>query len=201
MKLVRSETAIDDWSQTEKECEACGESICFTEDVLRFTLVFAHMHQGELLVHPIFTDDGEYQFEPAHVHLECAESFFEDLDELVEDVPPLQEPGGILQCCHTKGGGCRSDILPWERFALIEIGELYTSRRSPGGSRTTTFRASGAPNCLCLACTHRLNGEIVTMWPGEVTEDNPIRQDGECEECTHKRCWRIPSGCTCECHP
>lgn len=201
---LSQEPANNEWAKSDIECAFCEDPIYFTDDVIRITVVQGHINnQDQIELFPILNEEGDYDYEPQHLHLSCMESILEDLDQLVENLPPVEHPEGIFVCVHTKGGGCKSDILAWEHFALLEIGEVQISRKTPDGAPTSIFVSSGEPNTLCLSCLHRINGEIVGLWSYQddtLHDENPVAQDGECEECLHKRCWRNPTGCVCECH-
>jgi hypothetical protein len=186
---------------TDHECAYCGEAILHTDEVLLLTVVMANLVNGQIETYPAMSDDDEFAYEPQYMHFRCAEEALESLDELIENTPPIEDDKRILHCLHINGGGCGSGIRPFEHFALLQLGELHYSSRRPNGNTTTSFVPSGAPNALCLSCLCHINDSVVTMW--EDQEDpslNTVEMFGECNECVHKRCWKHPVECLCECH-
>jgi hypothetical protein len=192
-----------DPTATGYECPYCTELIHYTDEVLLLTVVFANLVNGQLETYPTATDDGEYLYDPQYMHFGCAEEVFEQLDELIENTPPIEDNQQILTCIHMHGGGCGSGIRAFEHFALLQLGELHYSSRQPSGNISATFAASGSPNVLCLSCLCHINDSVMTMWEDENDPDlNTVEMDGECNECVHKRCWKYPASvkCLCDCH-
>jgi hypothetical protein len=79
-------------------------------------------------------------------------------------------------------------------FGTAYIGELHVSRRMPDGEVTSTFEPiSNEPYIMCIGCMVLISEHELDLWP------EAINEVGECQECTHIRCWRWDD-CKCPCH-
>lgn len=180
----------DAWSKSDEACSSCGEDIHYTEEIVQIQICHAFDNgRGEILTVPFLDDEGGFFFTPHFLEFDCWESLVEDLRAAIKDEPPVLSPRGILRCTY-----CASDICEWEIFATTHVGELRVSRRSPSGRSTPIFEAStlNEPYITCLSCLLCQSYEL-DLW------DEELNQTGECEECSHARCWR-ESTCSCLCH-
>lgn len=195
-RRLSEEEALEDaksFSATDECCASCGDRLHYTEEVTQMTICRAYTTGSEVVITPYLDEEGGFLYEPHFLEFDCWESLVEDLREALEDSPPVQHYAEILKCSYCKGSICE-----WELFATAYVGELWVSKRSPSGVPTSTFETMSSPYLSCLSCLLIQSYEL-DLW------DEHLSQIGECEECSHARCWRPgPSGrtpaCPCPCH-
>jgi len=178
----------DDWSKSAEVCSACGDALHYTEEVVQLQIFMSYRGpNNEVVLVPVQDDEGDFAYEPQYLEFDCWESLTEDLKSMIEDEPPVGHPRELLECSY-----CKSSICEWEIFATSYVGELHVSRRCPDNTSTSTFAAMSTPYVTCLSCLLFQSYEC-DLWTEELS------QTGECEECSHARCWR-EQGCSCPCH-
>jgi len=177
----------------EQHCVACDEALYYTDEVFKLTIEHV-MHNGcEAVLLDFLHNDGEragdFFYEPLFFDFSCWEDAAEALRAMVEDSPPVRHHEELLACRF-----CESSICEWEIFATLRAGELHVSPRMPRGEGTGTFICFSKPYPICLGCLLLLHTHELALW------DEPVSQLGECQECTHIRCWRYGKSCPCPCH-
>lgn len=181
--------------QTTQVCPNCGESIVFTEEVVLLQIVQPHIVDGQLLLHPVLGEDGDFIFEPYYVQFSpCWEEIEEWLEEEIEDTPPIEDQCSSLRCRY-----CRSGIRQWEFCGSLTMGEFRISERAPNrGVVEEAFVPAGEPDIICLYCLYLINEGNLEFWDAEM---GGISQGGECGDCLQARCFRwTPGQCDCPCH-
>lgn len=178
------------WSKSDADCAHCGERLHYTEEILYLNVGTGVSGDGnQFFIAEYYDLEGDYYYEPQFMHLECWESVLEELHEMVEEAPPVEAEGEILKC-----RGCDGSICELEYFMFAYVGELQVSSRKPNGDVSQIFWNNSSPYCICLSCLLLIQEHVLDMW-----ED--VNQFGECEDCTHARCWRLgENGCDCSCH-
>ena len=177
-----------DWSTTEFSCVTCGEAIMFAEENHVVTIVMAQLFERGMQFSPLIFEDGDFLWEPQFFCSSCWEAAKEEIDDLVRDVPMVEDHYSITDC-----SSCHSGIRAGEVVGLITSGEVHHAKRSPNGEPGgSTFECTTPdPHVLCIGCINKLSSEIVDeLW------NEPVRQFHECPEGTEIRCWR--NGCPAE---
>lgn len=187
------EEEAQEWTMTEKRCEACSDRLHFTEEIVHVGVSHAVSNGSETLIMPFLCDDGQYEgdfyYTPLFFEFDCWEDLAESLRKMVEDAPPVRHPDQLLEC-----NFCECSILEGEIFGTAYVGELHVSKRMPASEPTSTFMTIAKPYIICIGCLVLINEHECELW-----YDN-IDQVGECQECTHIRCWRYENECSCPCH-
>lgn len=164
------------WFQSGHICTCCGDKLAYTDEVFLLEVVEAAQDHGQILCEPITTDEGDYEFEPLMVHLECWEEAIEQIRELREDEPPVESMDGILVCAQ-----CQSSIVSFEPFVSATFGEIHVSQRKPNGEYADKMEKL-APMCpTCMPCMVRVIEDYFDDWEGllEMLEVNFGNDDGE----------------------
>jgi hypothetical protein len=111
------------------------------------------------------------------------------LQEVLEDVPPVVDVAGHLEC-----DLCRSDILQGETLAVAHFGEIHWSERAPSGCHTPKFVEMQKDIHICISClTLFEEGRSVPIWEGGI---KPLPNLEVCGDGLFARCWRHGN---CEC--
>lgn len=112
------------------------------------------------------------------------------IDEMA-DVPPVETTDDPITCNY-----CGSAIMLGEPCGWVQSNLVTLSKRRPVVDGVTLAPYVQTPNGdgfnVCLPCLRIINDNVVTMWVGGIS------YNGECEECTTKRCWLHT--CECGCH-
>lgn len=178
---------------TTQVCPECGETIVFTEDIVQLLVVQPQLLPKQLVFHQSLDDEGDFLYEPYYLHFSCWESVEEQLLEEVEDTPPIEDALSVFQC-----KVCGSGIRDWEHCGSLTCGEFHVSARNPHGVRGEDFIEAAEADVICLYCLLVINIGIIEFWSDET---GGVSQFGECGDCLHARCWRLPAGtCPCDCH-
>jgi hypothetical protein len=169
------------WASTKHDCSSCDNNLAYTEEVFSLSVVYAQVTETGVVFLPLMIEDDNL-YEPCMFCLDCWESDKEQLMELVEDMPPIEDDFAILEC-DICGSGIRQD----ETLGVCSFGEIHLSKRQPNGEKTSdTFQVMDTdPDIICVACLNKLDQEVVAdLW------DSRVAQNEECEEGTFARCWR-----------
>lgn len=187
--------AEDFSTRTNMRCSYCDEHIHFVEEVVHFRIA-RPLHTGSEVVFLDFVveeegpDFEDYVYPPHWLEFTCWEDLVSELNEMVEDSPPTRHEESVRNCDH-----CGSGICEQELCAVGYLGEIHVSDKMPNGVVTEEFAVSSQdPFVMCLSCLNLVNDHTIELW-----EPEDLNQAGECQECTHARCWRW-SGCGCICH-
>jgi predicted nucleic acid-binding Zn ribbon protein len=183
------EEDLPSYMQTEEICPSCGENIDFDEEIYLVQISSARYENGNLVITPVTSKDGDYDFDPYFMDIECWEDLVKECRDKANDFPPIVHPKGIIEC-----GVCGSSVLPDEYFGSATIGELKLSERRPNDQSAVRFKANGVMDVICLSCLTYGNEEELELWEPEF-----LTQFGECSDCIHTRCWR-GDVCGCTCH-
>lgn len=170
------------------ECSRCQEKILFAEEVYVLWVVSACMN-GEFQLRYAESEDGDFLYPPQFFCFSCWEECLEEFLALNEDVRPIYDEKGVLDCAF-----CDSSILLDEYFGQTNLGEIRCSEKTPNGEVAYHFHSleNSEPPTICISCLKLLNDEVVAMW------EEGVDQEGECDEGTHLRCWRITCTENCE---
>ena len=191
----------DDEEDTEEEeqeeedasgwfCCKCEDELMMTDEIFLLRVVAAQAENAELQMLDILEPDGDYAYAPAFFCFDCWEEALETLQEQLEDIPPVVDHAGCIEC-----DICRSDILLGETLAVIHFGELHWSERAPSGFHTPKFVEMQKDVHVCLSCLHHMEEERrEPIWEGGI---NPMPDLEVCVEGLHSRCWRY-GNCTCQ---
>ena len=159
-------------------CSKCGDALLHTDEVYLLQVVQPYVDE-QLEFAPIISTDDDFLYEPIFLDFMCWEKVEEEIREAVENVPPILDTYGILDCSL-----CESSIRQWEVMGLATYGELHCSQRTPEGSPTSTFKQmDNLPTVLCISCLKKMNADILEVWES-------VSHGGECDEGTFFRCWR-----------
>lgn len=179
--------------KTEQTCPSCGEEIVFTEEVVLLQVVQPRIINGEVYLLEILGDEGDFVYAPYFFQFGCWENVQEELEEEIEDVPPIEDVLSQFSCRF-----CRSGIRELEQCGALSFGELHISKRSPNGQRGEEMIEAGTPDLVCLYCLLLINEGILELWDAD---SGGVTQGGECGDCLQARCFRLPDGtCPCTCH-
>jgi len=162
-------------------CSDCGEELHLTDEVYLVQAVYIGYDANGHLNNFILNDaDGGYLYEPQFLHEMCWSALWEDFWSECGDLHVDQEPQLQVAECD----GCSSGIRIHEVSAMVNLGELRRSKRSPDGNDTLYFDpCHGAPMFICIECLTRFNEEAFEMW-----DDLTIA--GVCRQGIQERCWR-----------
>jgi len=180
--------------EAEQTCMACDAPLIYTEEVFKLVVEYP-LFNGRETLHLDFQHDegvyeGDFYYEPLFFEFSCWENATESLRKMLEDAPPVKHSTELFACSF-----CESSICDLEIYGAAYIGELHVSPRMPNGEPTDTFVTIAKPDYICLGCLLLLDGEEIDLW------DEELNQVGECQECSHIRCWRYGDGrCPCPCH-
>jgi len=173
--LLRREEEDDDEIdyRSEQECPCCQELILYTAEVFLLEIDQAAIVNGDLVIEPIQDAEGDYQFRPYILHLECMEEVIEQIREATEDQPPVAAEDPVLQCSQ-----CGSTINQLEPFAASTFAEVQVSQRRPGGDAAEKILALDNAKPICLACmVHVIEDhfedweDLLDMLPTPTVED------------------------------
>ena len=190
----REEEASDFAMRCDERCSYDDEHLHYTEEVVHFRISRA-LHTGsEVLVLDFVVEEGEeegdYVYPPHWFEFSCWEDLVEELNEMVDDAPPIRHEESLLNCDYCGSGICEGEI-----FGAGYLGEIHVSPRMPDNVATQAFvESSPDPFIMCLGCLLLVNDHTIELW-----EPEDLNQVGECQECTHARCWRWEA-CSCLCH-
>jgi len=174
--------------KTEHNCSACDDPLCYTDEVVVIKVVAPSFENGLFTYADAEADDGDFLYEPRFADYGCWEDAANEVGELVEDLPPIEDPAAVLLCKL-----CSSGILLGELMGLVTMGELHCSQRSPDIASTTIFEAQDPdPVTICIVCLRKLSDEFLDLW-------DSVGQGDECEEGATIRCWRLscPGAAAC----
>ena len=173
-------------------CADCEDPLCYGAEVALVQIVQPKLAGGAVFYYPVIDEndlDGDFLFEPYIYCFSCWDEQFWDLKREAEDVPPVQDVHGIVECAC-----CGSSVREWEYAATFTVGELDPSAREPSNVPGPHFVPAGKTEVICLYCMIVLNDNYITMW-------EELSQFGECADCTLARCWRYETQrCGCSCH-
>jgi hypothetical protein len=182
-----------EWAIPNMGCASCGETLHYTEEIFHISVCYAVNNGTETIIAPYICDEGEfegdYYYEPLFFEFSCWEDVMEELREMVDDAPPVNHKDELLACDF-----CKCSICEFENFATAYIGEVHVSKRMPNGMPASIFETISKPYIICIGCLNLINDHSIDLW------DEELSQTGECQECTHARCWRWEAGCSCPCH-
>jgi hypothetical protein len=174
-------------------CMACDAGLIYTEEIFMVVVEYPLFNGREPLHLDFKHDEGVYEndfyYEPLFFEFSCWESAAHSLRKMLEDAPPVKHPAELFKCSF-----CESSICDLEIYGAAYIGELHVSPRMPNGEPTDTFVTIAKPDYICLGCLLLLDGDEIDLW------DEELNQVGECQECSHIRCWRYEGQCRCPCH-
>jgi hypothetical protein len=183
----------NDWTRTEERCVSCNDHLHFTEEAVLLKVMYPSIEAGEEALKDFVVDEGEnvgdYYYTPLFFEFACWEELAESLRLMVEDAPPVRHRTELLRCDFCDCSICEDEIM-----GTAYVGEFHVSNRLPNGEVTTKFDTSANPYHVCIGCLVLLNDQELELW------DDELNQGGECQECTHIRCWRYEATCSCPCH-
>jgi hypothetical protein len=171
-------------------CADCGEDIMYTDECVLVQVVQLQEFAGKTFHHPVIDEDdihGDFLFEPYFFCFSCWDDTYKDVQESIEDGPPIEDDESQHDCTL-----CGSGIRDWEYAGSFSIGECRVSVRSPNGVSGPRFYSDAKPETLCLYCLRIINENYIELWAN-------LTQAEECMDCTQLRCWRFPQ-CGCGCH-
>lgn len=170
-------------------CAKEGCEIRLTEEM--FVLTFVRPYRSEQGVTMVNTyPNGRLIEEPLFYCFSCWEEVKEDAQDACDDVPPMEEHGGLATC-----DICQSDIMEGETMAVETFGEMHMSQRCPSGQPTMTFDHPDEGSHVCIACIDNMDFEHVRP---NFTDSIEVLQDEDYNTCTQglqRRCWRDRSTC------
>lgn len=170
-------------------CVSCESELRIDEEVFLLRVVRASFDGTKLEYFDLIDDEGHYAYEPAFFNFGCWEEEHEQVQDIQEDVPPVQHDAGVILC-----DICESDILQGETMGLLEIGEVRVAERSPNNQRTAHFVPIGSAEHLCIACLKHLeDNRTDPIWQNEF---EPAPDIEVCSEGILARCWRAGK---CDC--
>jgi hypothetical protein len=191
-----AEQLADFVTRSSFKCSYDEEHIQYGEEVVHFTLYKVVLGVEPFLVIVGDEETGDYTYDPHWFEFSCWESLVEELEEMVKDAPPVRHPESLYRCDY-----CGSGILEDEVLAAGYLGEVHISPRMPPNPQTGIPQptehfvpSSHEPFIMCLCCLILTNEHTLELW-----EPEDLNHWGECQECTHARCWRW-SACACLCH-
>jgi len=187
------EALPNDWTRSKERCVACDDHLHFTEEIVLLKVMYPAIEGGNEVLKNFVVEDGEnpgdFYYTPLFFEFECWEQTAESLREMVENAPPVRDKHELMRCDFCDCSICENEIL-----GCAYIGELHVSNKLPNGEVTTKFVSIANPYHVCVGCLVLLNDQELDLW------DEDINQTGECQECTHIRCWRYDATCSCPCH-
>lgn len=170
-------------------CGLCSNDIKLTDELFLVRIVHPFIVEGELHYFDVLDDHGQYKYTPVFFDFTCWEEEEEEVQLIQEDVPPAQDPTGIILC-----DICQSDICQGESMGLVQFGEIRFTGRHPNNNASASFVGMSEPQHLCIACiTHLEDNQRDPIWSGEI---EPVPNLEVCVEGVFERCWR-GNGCAC----
>lgn len=170
-------------------CSKCEGEIRVTEEM--FVITFVRPYMGELGVELIEVyPDGRRIEDAALFCFSCWEETKEDAQEACEDVPPMEEHGGLASC-----DICKSDILQGETMAVETMGEMHWSQRCPSGDPTIIFEPPDVGLHICIACVDNMDFEHIRPGFTDRIEVMDSEDFNTCHQGLQRRCWRDRSTC------
>ncbi len=167
-------------------CARCQRKIMLVEEVYLLWVVAARVNGGVNIL-PVESDEGDLLYPPQYFCFDCWEENCEGLTDYVDKIQPVYDDKGVFECSI-----CDSAILIDESFGQPILGEFRCSVRQPDEEAAYYFhRLQERELCICIACLKILNDEVIEMW------EEGVDQEGECDQGTHLRCWRV--GCSQQC--
>jgi hypothetical protein len=165
--------------KTEHRCAACDDPLCLTEEVVVITVVLPVIEATNFFYAPAEADDNDFLYEPRFCCYECWEDVVNELSEMLDNTPPIEEISAVVLCSVCKSGICLGEVM-----GLGTMGEFQCSQRSPEIAATTIFDAQDPdPTPICVACLRKLSEDYLDLWES-------VGQGDECQEGTEIRCWR-----------
>lgn len=191
---VTDEEEDDDEEELSEEsgicCAECGSDLKLTEEIFLLRVVQPVRSPSGVQNVDILNQDEDYLYAPTFFCFDCWEELQEELQESMEDIPPVMDVGGIIEC-----DICRSDILPEETMVVADFGELHWSERNPSGAYTIKFVEMQKDVHVCVSCARNMEESRSTpIWELEI---NPKPGLQVCAEGLFERCWRYGN---CKCH-
>lgn len=167
-------------TKTEIQCASCQNGIHLTEEVFLVRLVQAQAAREGLEHYDVLDDYGNYQYEPHFFEFSCWEELQEELRDMHEDIPSVEDQLAIIEC-----DICGSGVRAWEVVGIIQFGELHCSPRSPNGP-SINFQPMGRCQHMCIGCLYHMDkdGEY---WNSEL---EPVPGQKVCINGIYERCWR-----------
>lgn len=207
MGLMRSPAAVEEedeipapseWAAEGRTCIACDDPLHYTEEIIKLSVDVVELQNGLPVSKPFFCTEGDFIgdffYDPLFFEFACWEDAAESLRLMVEDAPPVKSHLELLKCDF-----CACSICEDEIYGSAHLGELHVSPRMPdtdgsGAKVASTFVSIAKPYIVCIGCLVLVDTHEVSLW------DQDLNQLGECQECTHLRCWRYQGKCGCPCH-
>jgi len=144
-------------------CVQCTDEIRMVEEVFLLRVVQAFFTEGRLQHVDILDPAGNYVHEPAFFCFDCWEETQEELNDQMEDVPPMQHAAGFILC-----DICQSDVLQGETVGVLSFGEIHWSERSPNHEYSPVFvdMDNEEPKHICIGCLYHLEeNRDHPLWP------------------------------------
>lgn len=129
-------------------CDCCGEWLYYNDEVIVLEISECAKDPTGPKWQPIYGEDGDYQYAPYLMHLECWEEIIEEVKELLEEHEIGMEADHPVLPCWV----CSSDIAAFEPYAAASFGELQVSQRCPSNKSVDRIQRMGHPKAVCLAC-------------------------------------------------
>lgn len=140
------EEDLERWGGSKRHCDSCNEVISYLDEVYLLQICTAQVTDEGLTCLPLEGDDG-FSFVVYLLHLDCWDRIHSEVQELVQDVPPLDAKDPILICTI-----CESLIGEREAFISATFAELHVSQRQPSGHVTDKIERLSGPDPVCLEC-------------------------------------------------
>lgn len=175
-------------TKTEIVCGFCSDKIHLVEEVWQLTIVQPEHREGALVFHHVLDDTQNLAYEPHFFEFMCWEKVEELVEEIMEDVPPVTDSFGLIEC-----DLCGSHIREWELMGVATFGELHRSPRMPNGQLSYLFEPMDCERHVCIACLTHANDEL-ELWDDDL-EGLPGTET--CRDGIFERCWR-QDNCACE---
>lgn len=164
-------------------CVLCTSDIKLTDEVFLLRVVHPFIVDGKLTYYDIINHDGNYKYPPVLFDFSCWEDEEEEVKLIQEDLPPIQDEGGVILC-----DICESDICQGEAMGLVQLGEIRLSDRAPNNNLSASFVEIQDAQHLCIAClAHLEENQRDRLWPDEI---EPVPNHEVCVEGLFERCWR-----------
>lgn len=173
-------------------CAQCEEALEFKEEVFLLQIVRPNGVGNEVVLHVALDDDGDFLYEPHFLHFKCWEEIQSELEEEIENEPPILSPNAVASCSCCEGGIEASELV-----GALTLGELYLSKRAPSSTgRGEDFEESGDPYLICTYCLMLVHENWIEFWRDGISETG----EQVCMDCMQARCWRLQGMCQCPCH-
>jgi len=164
-------------------CTSCGDELGLTDEVFLFHIVHVVNTDAGLQMVDVLEMNGYFRYIPVFWCFSCWEETLEEVKELLEDSPPLEDADGIVEC-----DICGSDILQGEAFATAAFGELHYSERNPHREYMPKFVGMNNEIHVCIGCLNHLEESRDTpIWKTGV---EPVPGLSVCLDGLFERCWR-----------